>query len=539
MPIPPNNLVGDAIDLGTDRPVTVVQTGITSGITTYAVWYTFTAQANDKVLGIWGFGALGGYQPQLTVYSDAGITTYLSGFPGVNVPVQVPVVPGNSYWLLFTSSTGFVATATLTLNLQRAPILNVPANSLFIPDDRDGYPAAFLNATDATVLQFAYPFPGGEGGDVLPTGEMLVEDTAAGNLKLYSASLSLLATITFPWTSGDPSIRSNKIDKFYVGCSRTVHGLINRFSSAGVLEDTWTLTSARIVGIAPSNDGGLIYVTGQGGTTSPVIKVWNTSTDSFDADLTAGEASHVAPEDLLVLDDDSIIAVFDKFTATKNTTLVQYDPTGTVLNLTDYGSAVAGVKSRLAYDPTDPGFFWLWRHTGSGDSQFARINATTFVESQVSTAVTYEQGVYQGSQTATPVRFGHSESCPFFFARGTVPPPITTHHDPIRFVRIFPHLNEKQLNLFVTRLEIELQRGVGLISGQGSDPAFLVSASHDGGMSYGPERFISPGKLGKYLARAKSERWGRARDWVYKLTITDPVLIALAAVYLDVEQGNS
>jgi len=547
-PIAPTNLLSTtATDLGSTFPITVTQDVSGATATFFTVWYTLTALTTE-VLGFWGFGDLTFYKPRVTVYKDGTQFSdqLLGGILSTNKPCQFPVVAGSDYYFQIACNPAGNC-GLLALSVLEAPTDTIPVGALVIPDDTFGWMASYVSAADGTVLRFTdAPFAAGEGADVLPDGSSLIADQDPTLLRLYGPSQTEVLTIAYPasqWRIDQgPSIRSNKSDAWYVGGSGSGGAMatIRKYSSAGALLDSWTLTGVHLIGLAPSNDELLIYVTGQDAVASPIVKIWNTDTDSFDADLTAGVASHEAPEDLLVLDDDSIVTVFDKFDATKNTTLVQYDPAGMVLNSTDFGADVGTFRSRLAYDYQDPTRFLLWRHLGDGTGKFSYISGTDFSETVIGTTAEVEEGVYQPDASATPsARFGHSQSCAFFQMQVPISPPFTTRHDPIRFVRIFPHLNEKNLNLFVTRLEIELQRGVGLISGQGSDPAFLVSASHDGGMSYSPERFISPGKLGKYLARAKSERWGKARDWVFKIVITDPVLIALASVYLDVEQGTS
>lgn len=79
-------------------------------------------------------------------------------------------------------------------------------------------------------------------------------------------------------------------------------------------------------------------------------------------------------------------------------------------------------------------------------------------------------------------------------------------------------------NLFtVDELTVEMETGVGLQAGQGSDPQVMIQYSHDGGRTYGIERWFGLGKVGQYLIRLVSRRWGQCRDGVYQITMTDPV----------------
>lgn len=81
---------------------------------------------------------------------------------------------------------------------------------------------------------------------------------------------------------------------------------------------------------------------------------------------------------------------------------------------------------------------------------------------------------------------------------------------------------------------VEFQPGVGAVSGPGSMPVASLQISRDGGFTYGPEKFASIGALGEYTARARWLRNGRARDFVLKLRLTDPVYPVIAGAYLDI-----
>jgi hypothetical protein len=75
----------------------------------------------------------------------------------------------------------------------------------------------------------------------------------------------------------------------------------------------------------------------------------------------------------------------------------------------------------------------------------------------------------------------------------------------------------------IASLWLEMEAGVGDQTGQGSDPQIMMSVSRDGGHTYGPEVWQSFGKVGQYNRRARWNRIGRARNWVFKFRITDPV----------------
>jgi Phage stabilisation protein len=75
----------------------------------------------------------------------------------------------------------------------------------------------------------------------------------------------------------------------------------------------------------------------------------------------------------------------------------------------------------------------------------------------------------------------------------------------------------------MSSLWLEMEAGVGDQTGQGADPQIMMSISRDGGHTFGSENWRPFGKVGEYTRRAKWNRLGRARDWVFKFRITDPV----------------
>lgn len=64
---------------------------------------------------------------------------------------------------------------------------------------------------------------------------------------------------------------------------------------------------------------------------------------------------------------------------------------------------------------------------------------------------------------------------------------------------------------------------MGVQSGQGSDPKIMLQVSKDGGQTYGNERTVSIGTVGSYQKRAIFRRLGSSKDFVLRVTMTDPV----------------
>lgn len=85
--------------------------------------------------------------------------------------------------------------------------------------------------------------------------------------------------------------------------------------------------------------------------------------------------------------------------------------------------------------------------------------------------------------------------------------------------------------VFYGSLVIDLQSGVGLPSGQGSDPQMMLRWSDDGGHTWSNMRVATMGKMGEYGMRCKFERLGAARARVWEISVTDPVnAVVLGAI---------
>lgn len=86
-----------------------------------------------------------------------------------------------------------------------------------------------------------------------------------------------------------------------------------------------------------------------------------------------------------------------------------------------------------------------------------------------------------------------------------------------------PAVSEDNRRLNHARLELVFESGVGLTSGQGSDPQVMLRWSDDGGRTWSNEVWRGLGRIGEFRARTCWHRLGQARDRVYEYAISDPV----------------
>lgn len=84
-------------------------------------------------------------------------------------------------------------------------------------------------------------------------------------------------------------------------------------------------------------------------------------------------------------------------------------------------------------------------------------------------------------------------------------------------------------------LQIDMQAGVGLNTGQGSDPQVVLRWSDDGGHTWSNEHSRAMGALGQHGTRVIWRRLGttlKLRDRVYEVSGTDPVKVAIMGAEL-------
>jgi hypothetical protein len=95
--------------------------------------------------------------------------------------------------------------------------------------------------------------------------------------------------------------------------------------------------------------------------------------------------------------------------------------------------------------------------------------------------------------------------------------------DPLPMEVISKHIWNDDKYIGISQLQIDIESGVGTVSGQGVNPVCDLLVSKDGGNTFTSVGYASMGKLGEFTHRLIWRNLGAARDWVLKLRITDPV----------------
>lgn len=91
---------------------------------------------------------------------------------------------------------------------------------------------------------------------------------------------------------------------------------------------------------------------------------------------------------------------------------------------------------------------------------------------------------------------------------------------------------------FHDRFEIIMETGVGLSTGQGSNPTVMLSKSDDGGITWTNLPTRSAGAMGQYRWRVAWHRLGRSKMRVYRASVSDPVKIAITDTLINVRGGR-
>lgn len=97
---------------------------------------------------------------------------------------------------------------------------------------------------------------------------------------------------------------------------------------------------------------------------------------------------------------------------------------------------------------------------------------------------------------------------------------------------IFPSIHS-EVRIPHAEFEVECEAGVGLVTGQGSDPLGLVSWSDDGGHNWSNELNVNLGKIGEYTKRQIVRRLGSSLDRKYKFSCSEPVKRVIYGAYLN------
>lgn len=115
---------------------------------------------------------------------------------------------------------------------------------------------------------------------------------------------------------------------------------------------------------------------------------------------------------------------------------------------------------------------------------------------------------------------------------------FTEFGNTMQMVMTAPPLHDDRKRLFVSILELEVESGTGLNAGQGSDPKIMMDYSKDGGRTFvNLQRPTTMGKIGAFLTRCRWLRLGQARQWVFRVIISDPIKRVVLGAHAQLSEG--
>jgi hypothetical protein len=93
---------------------------------------------------------------------------------------------------------------------------------------------------------------------------------------------------------------------------------------------------------------------------------------------------------------------------------------------------------------------------------------------------------------------------------------------PIKRIRRAQTITEEGKRLFFEEVLILMETGVGLPTGQGSEPLLMLRYSNDGGHTWSNEKTTGIGVAGEYGKRVKFGPTGAGRERVWEISFSDP-----------------
>ncbi len=114
----------------------------------------------------------------------------------------------------------------------------------------------------------------------------------------------------------------------------------------------------------------------------------------------------------------------------------------------------------------------------------------------------------------------------------------TEYGNTIQMLADSPPLHKDRMRLFISRLELDIQAGVGEGNAQGKAPVIMLRYSKDGGQTYStiePRREM--GRVGEYNVRQRWLNMGVGYQWCFRIVISDPVKRVVIAAHYDAGVG--
>ncbi|TXH18922.1 MAG: hypothetical protein E6R03_01305 [Hyphomicrobiaceae bacterium] len=104
--------------------------------------------------------------------------------------------------------------------------------------------------------------------------------------------------------------------------------------------------------------------------------------------------------------------------------------------------------------------------------------------------------------------------------------------EPLVRERTYTHLSDEEKRIRYNVIKIGFETGVGLQTGQGSNPLVSLRLSKDGARTWSDYYTTTMGAVGKYETECEFRRLGVAQQMTFQIRVSDPVKVAIIGSYL-------
>jgi len=94
-------------------------------------------------------------------------------------------------------------------------------------------------------------------------------------------------------------------------------------------------------------------------------------------------------------------------------------------------------------------------------------------------------------------------------------------------------LGAKGKRVQMSRLELIMETGVGVIDGQGDNPRIMIEASYDGGRTFAAGTWARVGRLGEFVLQVEWFNLRSFYDLIIRVSTSDPVNYSIYSAAID------
>ena len=96
-------------------------------------------------------------------------------------------------------------------------------------------------------------------------------------------------------------------------------------------------------------------------------------------------------------------------------------------------------------------------------------------------------------------------------------------------------LGVKGQRVKMSRLELIVEQGVGLITGQGKNPRISIETSIDGGRSFDTSAWVELGRAGEHTQRVELFQMMSGQGFIFRIKMSDPVPLTITSAAIDLK----